>query len=323
MTLLTKESASGTMNHPGPNRGSSLRVAAKTLLAVSPLLLNLAFAQDQTPLSNPMQDLLPQSILQWRVSEPPRSYPGTRIFEYMDGAGEVYRAYDFKDLLVQRYACPNQEEILVEIFDMRSARNAFGVFTYMKGRGPAVPVGQDGEYKSGLLCFWKGKYFVYTMIDKENDEATKAVLKLGKAISDAIHETGERPPFLQLLPQGEYLPNTLRYFFTHEILNSHFYVADGNPLLLDGTTEGLLVRMKHDKSYLLLIGYPSRGQADSGYTSFLKQYMPRTLEQGIVKTANGKWTACMKQNTSIAIVFDAATRKEATRILNIVKRRLP
>jgi len=287
------------------------------------LYCRLAFAQAHQSASTAMQDLLPSSLHQWKVSEAPLSYPGRSIFDYMDGAGEVYLAYKFEDLLVQRYACPGQEEILVEIYDMGSPRGAFGVFTYMMGRGPTVPIGQDGEYKSGLLCFWRGRYFAYIKIDNENDQAKNAVFELGKWISAAIHEDGERPEILRFLPEGEYHSNTLRYFFRNEILNSHFTVADGNPLLLNDKTEGVLVRMKRDKSTLLLVGYPGQEQADSAYSNFWAQYMPGTRTTGMVKTEEAKWTASMKQNRYVAVVFNAPTEKQAGHTLQTVKRRLP
>ena len=270
-----------------------------------------------------MLAFLPSSIHQWQVSEPPRMYTGEEIFDYIDGAGEIYRAYNFKDLLTQRYAASNQKEILVEIFDMGSSRNAFGVFTYMQGRGPSVRIGQDGEYKNGLLCFWRGKYFVCVMIEKENELAKKAVLELGKMISAAIREDGERPAITHYLPEGEYLSHTLRYFIRHEILNIHFYVADGNVLHLNDETEGVLVRMKEDKSYLVLVSYPDQKHADSAYVDFVTQYMPDAREAGIVETENDKWTACARQKSFVAVVFDARTRDHAMNSLEAVERGLP
>lgn len=294
-----------------------------TAIACLFLSLQPALPQQHSSTSTLMQNFLPSSIRQWHASEPPRSYPGTRIFEYMDGAGEVYRAYDFRDLIVQRYTRPNQEEILVELFDMGSSRNAFGVFTYMEGRGPGVQIGQDGEYKSGLLCFWRGKYFVYAKIENENEEATKAVLDLGRAISEAIRDDGERPALLRYLHRGDYLPGSLRFFFNHDILNAHYSIGDGNPLHLNNRTDGLLARLKGDKSYLLLIGYPTGDQTDSAYASFTEGTIPQTGDICSVKKANGKWTACMRRNTHLVIVCDASTKKRALSVLEQFRRRLP
>jgi hypothetical protein len=306
-----------------PEDGTLLATMKMSAIVFLLLSLQPALPQQHTSTSVLMQNLLPSSIRQWHSSEAPRSYPGTHIFEYMDGAGEVYRAYDFRDLIVQRYTRPNQEEILVELFDMGSSRNAFGVFTYMQGRGPAVRIGQDGEYKSGLLCFWKGKYFVYAKIENENEEATKGVLDLGKAISDAIREKGERPALLRYLPVSAYLPGTLRFFFNHDILNAHYSIGDGNPLHLNNQTDGLLVRLKRDRSYLLLLGYPTREQTDSAYASFSERSIPETEEICSVREANGKWTACIRRNRHLVIVCDAPTRKRALSVLEQFRRRLP
>ena len=115
----------------------------------------LAIAGSDTGAS--MRTLLAPATDGWIAQEQPRLYSGKEIFEYMDGAGEVYLAYRFRALLVQRYSRPHQEEILAEIFDMGSSENAFGISTCLRGRGPAVRIGQDGEFKSGPLTFWRGQ----------------------------------------------------------------------------------------------------------------------------------------------------------------------
>ena len=274
-------------------------------------------------MSATMQSLLPSSIGAWNVSGPSRSYSGTQIFDYMDGAGEVYRAYDYQNLLVQRYTRPGQEEILVELFDMGLPKNAFGIFSYMLGRGPAVPIGQDGEYRSGLLCFWKGSYFVYVQTDRENEETKTAILDLGKAVADRIKDEGKRPAIISCLPEGEYLPTTLRYFFRYEILNSHYFLADSNLLRLDAKSEAVLVRMKQDLSYLLLIQYPTDDQADAACAAFITHYIPGAQDSGAGQKENGTWSACTRHKQYLAIVVDAAAAERAATILENVKRRLP
>ena len=287
------------------------------------LFLYFIMASSDTTIQTAIQKFLPQSVSEWSVSDSSRFYAGEEIFDYMDGAGEIYRSYNFQKLIVQRYTCPNQEEILVELFDMGSTRNAFGVYTYMQGRGTKVSVGQDGEYKLGLLCFWKDKYFVCIRIEKENSEASKAVFDLGEAIAHAIPTEGIRPTILKHLPINKYLEKSLRYFYRYEILNIHFYIADGNILHLNDSTEGVLVRMKKDSSHLLLTGYPNKEQTDSAYDSFLTHYMPDGKGAGIVKTENKKWTACAKEKNYIMIIFDAPTKEQAMISLDTFKRRLP
>lgn len=285
------------------------------------LLLPLMMTPSDTLSRAALQNLLPTSLYQWSFAELSKIYTGREIFQYMDGAGEVYLAYGFQRLLVQRYARSNQEEILVEIFDMGVPRNAYGAFTNMQGRSPAVEIGQGGEYKSGLLNFWKGRFFVCVMIDRENEEAKKAVFGIAAMISEYIREVGLVPEIISMLPDGLYSQETVRYFYRNEILNIHYYVADKNIFHLNESTEAVLARNKNDKSYLLLIHYPSGASADSGYAEFMAQYMPESHGSGIVQTENKKWTVCRRRGRGIMAVFDVPTRDEAQKLLDIAQRR--
>lgn len=295
----------------------------KVTMPVILLFLTFAMTPSDTLTQTAMQELLPTSLRGWDVSEPTRFYSGREIFRYMDGAGEVYLAYGFRRLLVQRYARPNHEEILVEIFDMGLARSAFGAFTNMGGRGPVVDIGQGGEFKTGLLSFWKGRYFVCVMIDREDDEAAHAVLELGKWISAKIKEQGSKPDILRFLPDGSYASSSLRYFFRNEILNIHYYVADANLLHLHEQTDAVLVRMISDKSYLLLVQYPTSEQADSACIDFSRHYMPEGREKRIIQTENKKWTGCVRHKNFLVVVFDGGSQAQAQNLLEDIRRRLP
>jgi len=270
-----------------------------------------------------MRTFLPDTVGAWKVLEPARLYTGKQIFEYMDGAGEVYLAYHFDTLLVQRYARPNQEEILVEIFDLGDERNAFGISTYMRGRGPAVRIGQDGEYKSGLLCFWRRRYYVCIRIEKEKPGGIAAVMQLGRVIAKALGSDGKRPRILGSLPPGVCRPASLRYFFRDEILRTHFTLPDGNLLQLTDSTECLLARLKDDGSYLLVVRYSDARGAESASRRFRTGYGADFKGGEIVKTDVGRWTAYRQKEKHLVMVFDASTKKRAQATLASVERRLP
>ena len=286
------------------------------------LLLPFMITPQDTVSAETMQKLLPPSLYAWSYAESSKSYTGRQIFQYMDGAGEVYLAYGFQRLLVQRYARPKQEEILVEVFDMGFSRNAYGALTNLSGYGTPVEIGQGGEYKSGLLAFWKGRFFVCVAIDRENEEAKKAVYQLAAMISEAIKEEGDRPRILRFLPEGEYIPETLKYFYRNEILNIHFFVADRNLFHLTDKTDAVLVRMKGTRSYLLLIHYSEADESTAAFGDFTTRYMPESKGSGIIQTENMKWTACRRHRDMLAVVFDAPTRADAETILDTVQRRL-
>lgn len=290
-----------------------------------PLLLLLTFAMttSDTLSRSAMQELLPATALSWKTAEPARFYSGREIFKYMNGAGEVYLAYGFHLLLTQRYARPGQEEILVEIFDMGFPRNAFGAFTNMQGRGPSVAIGQGGEYKSGLLSFWRGRFFVCVMIDNENDEAKAAVLEIGGRVSASIGEDGPPPDLVRHVPRDLVEPQSLRYLYRHEILNIHYYVADDNVFRLNESTDAVLARLKSDRSHLLLIRYANADKAAAAHAAFMTGYMPDAHGKDSIATENKKWTVCRVHGTYVLAVFDAVSQTEAQNLLTNLQKVLP
>jgi hypothetical protein len=287
------------------------------------LCLSLFFVPPDTTVQTTMHRILPSVIGGWTASDSAGFYSGEEIFDYMDGAGEIYRSYNFKNLLVQKYNRPKQEEILVELFDMGSARNAYGVYTYMQGHGTKVNIGQDGEYKRGLLFFWKGKYFVCVKSESDNQETSRIIFNLGTAISRAIPKEGKRPAVLKYLPVNKYIQKSLCFFYRYEMLNIHYFVSDKNILNLSDSTDGILVRVKSDSSYLILVGYPNQAQTDSAYKNFLAEQMPNVGEDIFVQMENKKWKTCLKYKKYLIVLFDARSKDDAIVTLTAFKGNLP
>ena len=138
-----------------------------------------------------------------------------------------------------------------------------------------------------------------------------------------IKEEGPQPDILRFLPDGSYDPSTLRYFFRNEILIIHYYVADAKLFQLHEKTDAVLVRMTLDKSYLLLIQYPTSDEADSACIDFSRHYMAESGGKGMVQTENKKWTGCIKHKSFLVVVFDGGSQTQAQDLLELVRRRLP
>ena len=67
---------------------------------------------------------LPVQIDGWSTAERDQLYTRDNIFDYMNGAGEMYLAYDFKKLFFREYTRPSAPPIIVEIYEMKSSGDA-------------------------------------------------------------------------------------------------------------------------------------------------------------------------------------------------------
>ncbi|UCE19001.1 MAG: hypothetical protein JSV84_01225 [Gemmatimonadota bacterium] len=266
-----------------------------------------------------MSELIPHEIRGWKIQEEAKKYNRETIFEYIDGAGEVYRMYAFRELEVFRFTKPDEPDIVLEMFDMTASVDAFGVFTHGR-EGEEVCIGQGSDYRGGLLCFWKDKYFVCIYAEGTSEKALNTVLDLGKTIDGAIIVIGPKPEVLKYLPQGGLIENSLRFFHTHVSLNYHYFLADSNILNLDDKTDAVLARYdkSEGKSLLLLISYPNEDLAHLAFNGFMIAYMPEAQETHVLQTEDSTWVAAKTEHNVVAIVFEAVEKEAAERLLREV-----
>jgi hypothetical protein len=271
-----------------------------------------SMAQSRTTEKNDLRAFLPNEILGWKAAGEDQRFDPQTIFDYIDGGGEVYRAYNFQRLLARRFKKADQPDIIVDFFDMGSSYDAFGVFT-QDLEGEDCPIGQGCTDKGGLLSFWRDRYFVSLTAEDETPEAKQALRAMGKHIAAAIGKDGPKPALVDLVPAGMAAEKSIHYFHNHLILNYHFFVSDGNILMLDQKTEVVLVRMgeKGNRSYLLLVSYADAKKASQACASFGEAYMPDAVEPGLVQTEDKKWTAARVQGKFLTVVFNAPTAAAA------------
>jgi hypothetical protein len=100
-----------------------------------------------------LQSELPLEIMGWKAVSEDRIFDRTTIYSYINGGAEVYKAYDMQSCLSRRYAITGGPDIILDIFDMGSPQNAFGVFTHDTD-GKVIDVGQEGRLRPGWLNFW-------------------------------------------------------------------------------------------------------------------------------------------------------------------------
>jgi len=263
---------------------------------------------------------LPETVDAWRRPEAPRRIEAVGIFEYMDGAGELYLAYRFDHLDVVEYASRADGEILVELYWMRTSDDAYGLLSGDWGGEPVVlkeavpPGGPRALYGAGLLRIWSGDLYARVMATRESEASRATVLALGRSI--AAGRTDPPPPRLVThLPQTA-AALTLRrdsvcFLRSHLVLNSVYFVSQKDILNLGPNVEAVTAR--YGTARLLLVLYPDARAARLALERFRTAYLPETQTgaTGLARIEDG-WTGFRLSGRSLAVVFEAADREAAT-----------
>jgi hypothetical protein len=223
----------------------------------------------------PASPALPDEAAGWKAVGPAVGYDRRTIFEYIDGHGEVYLAYGMSACDTRRYAGPAGEgDVVVDVFEMASPADAFGVYTHSREGEPA-DVGQGGSYGYGTLSFWKGRHFVSVYAERESERARGAVMELGRAVASSIGETGKKPALAGRLPRKGLAETSLVYLRHPRILEAHVPVGPDNPLGVGEQAAAVTARYRTDggTADLVLVEYADEAAAEAAAAGFAARFL--------------------------------------------------
>ena len=268
---------------------------------------------------------MPSEAGGWKRDKKDTRYNSKTIFSYMDGAAELYLAYGFENLTVRRFEKLSQPPITVELYEMDSSEDAYGVFSY-EHQDESAGIGQGSEFGGGLLRFWKGKYFVSIYAEGEGPDVESGILQIGRATANSITSVGPEPKLVGFIPGKDVglVDKSVRYLKSHILLNQRFFIAHQNILNLSRKTEAVLAQYIQDKqkTQLLLIRYPDSKEAVDAYQSFMRVYLPDAGGKDRLKTEDRKWTFARQRNQFVVIVFGASTEDSGEALLKATEKKL-
>jgi hypothetical protein len=254
----------------------------------------------------------------WKWDGKIRNFNSRTLFEYMNGAAELYLAYGFQSLDVYQFEKPGQPSLTIEIYAMGSSADAYGVFSFER-QDEDAGIGQGSEFGGGMLRFWKGQYFVSIFGEGEGPELKAAVIRLGKEVAQTAPGSGPPPPLIQNLPDTKLglIPKSVRFLRSHVLLNQRYFIANQNILQLGPQTEAVLGQYLRgaQKIQLLLIRYPAADLAETALQSFKKAYLPEAGTKGSLQTEDRKWTVAKRHREFILVVFGAPALADADQLI--------
>jgi hypothetical protein len=263
---------------------------------------------------NELADLLPVNIDDWSRGDSVSSFDRESIFNYINGAGEVYNSYSFSQVVVARYSRSDASDILVELFDMGNDADAYGAFSYAKEQEMAG-IGGGFERHGNTLCFWQDRYYCCVVQESSGKTSSGNIEAVARKVSDQLPTSSVRPALVDALPTTDLIPHSDRYFHLQAALNYNYYLARDNILQLSPNTNCVLARYEPSSTYLLLIEYAGVDEAVTAHASFREGYMPGYGESEIAQMESGKFVGSRQNGRYLIVVLNAAGGTKASQLL--------
>jgi hypothetical protein len=166
----------------------------------------------------------------WTKKGKPDLYTPDNLFEYIDGAAEVFLSYDFVKLATLTYENNNENSFTVDVYQHSSDKTGFGIYSQEKPqKGDFLNIGTQGYYEKGVLNFFKGSFYVKMSGYDLGDNDEKVLTTAAKELANALQGSADFPAVVKCFPGIGKIANSEAYinknFLGHSFLHSAF-VAD-------------------------------------------------------------------------------------------------
>ena len=159
-----------------------------------------------------LESLLPKSLPEgWALIEGPRVYSKKTLFEHIDGQAELFFKYGYQSSLFASYqdAKHPEDQIELDIYDMGTVLQAFGVFSRFRSEDRPGGFGLDSFLDDRSAVFYKGKYFAMLFAVEPNPSILK---RFGGEISLRISDRSPPPREILYFPQNGLKAGSIQYF---------------------------------------------------------------------------------------------------------------
>jgi hypothetical protein len=222
------------------------------------LALLLAGCGGKTPT---LADVFPgaDAVPGWTPAGDAATFDRDTVFDLVDGQADAFFVYGFEQVAVQKYQNAQGAELRVEVWQLATPADAYGLFTSGIA-GTPVAIGNDGDGDPGWrIIFWKNRYYVQVYTRQELADAD--LQGLARAVAAALPAGGERPGLVSRLPAEGLVERGFIFFHEEISIQSEVWLGGENILGLSPQTNGLLARydLGGTIARLLLIEYPDTG----------------------------------------------------------------
>jgi hypothetical protein len=163
----------------------------------------------------------------WKQPKEAQRFSPDDLYEYIDGAADLYLSYDFQELRVTEYQNEKKATVTVEVYRHKTPQDAFGM--YSQERLPTEDfraIGAQGYVGKDFLNFVAGPYYVKISGFKIEPEGQEVLTSVAKGVAESLGGKGGLPSVLKIFPTEGKIDNSEKYisrkFLGYAFLHSVF-----------------------------------------------------------------------------------------------------
>ena len=181
-------------------------------------------------------------ITGWKQSGEVQTFIPKTLFEYINGAADLYLMYDFQELKVAEYLNEKKASVIVDVYRHKTPTHAFGIYSQERlSDANFINIGAQGYVEKNVLNFLTGSYYVKLNSFNTGAEDEEILLNFAKKVSENLGEKGRLPSILSSFPEEGKKKNSEKFiaknFLGYSFLHSAFTADYG----LSGTKFKLFV----------------------------------------------------------------------------------
>jgi len=178
----------------------------------------------------------------WKQSGEIQTFQPENLFDYIDGAADLYLSYDFQELKVAEYRNEKKASVIVEVYRHRTPTHAFGIYSQERlANANFIDVGTQGYIETNVLNFLLGPYYVKINSYNTGAEDQDILLTFAKKVSENLGEKGSLPSILSSFPEEGKKKNSERFIAIKFLGYPFFHSAFTVDYELSGTKFKLFV----------------------------------------------------------------------------------
>jgi hypothetical protein len=175
-------------------------------------LISIFIWNDASAKEISIESLLPKKLPEgWRQIGSPQVYNQKNLFNRINGQAELFFKYGFQKSVFVLYQnkSNSKDQIEVDLYDMRNALQAFGIFSRFRSEDRPAGVGLESYLEDTSLLFYKGRYFVMLYATEADPSPLK---RMAMTISSSIADSTPAPKEINYFPKGGLKPSSIEYY---------------------------------------------------------------------------------------------------------------